>query len=153
MFKVDATHSDYEENVAQSGLRLTKQRREVYDALLETRDHPTASEVFIRAKNRMPSISLATVYNSLEALVHCGLVKQVNLDRAPTRYCPNQHNHGHFFCEKCHEVQDIDLLPDHKNQAFILPDGFVVTHQEVALKGYCKKCAAPTHLSPKIQNS
>jgi len=140
----------YDASVSQSGLRLTRQRREVYDALLETRDHPTASEVFIRAKNRMPSISLATVYNSLEALVQCGLVKQVNLDRAPTRYCPNRHNHGHFFCEKCHEVQDIDLLPERDQQGFILPDGYVVTHQEVALKGYCKKCATSSLLKSNL---
>jgi Fe2+ or Zn2+ uptake regulation protein len=138
----------YDESVTQSGFRLTKQRREVYDALLEVRDHPTATEVFLRAKNRLPSISLATVYNSLEALVSSGLVKQVNLDRAPTRYCPNTQEHGHFFCENCHEVHDIALLPHDNQTDFILPPGFVLTHQEVALKGVCAKCSA----SSKIHN-
>ena len=52
------------------GLRMTKQRKVVYGVLIdEKRDHPTASEVFTRAQNRMPSISLATVYNCLETLV------------------------------------------------------------------------------------
>ncbi len=133
----------YDDSVAQNGFRLTRQRREVYDALLETQDHPTASDVFVRTKSRMPSISLATVYNSLEALVQCGLVKQVNLDRAPTRYCPNVKEHGHFFCEKCHEVQDIDLLPANNGKHFVLPEGCVVTHHEVALKGVCQNCANP----------
>ena len=136
----------YDESVAQGGFRLTRQRREVYDALLDVRDHPTASEIFLRAKHRMPSISLATVYNSLEALVSSGLVKQVNLDRAPTRYCPNTKEHGHFFCEKCHEVQDIELLPGQSPQSFILPQGCVVTHHEVSLKGLCQKCAQPAPL-------
>lgn len=131
----------YTESVSQSGFRLTKQRREVYDALMETRDHPTATEVFLRAKNRMPSISLATVYNSLEALVACGLVKQVNHDRASTRYCPNTQEHGHFFCEKCHEAQDVVLLPGSDAAQFVLPEGCVVTHQEISLKGVCQKCA------------
>ena len=50
---------------------MTKQRKVVYDVLLdEPRDHPTASEVFMRAKHQMPSISLATVYNCLETLTH-----------------------------------------------------------------------------------
>ncbi|MEO7933592.1 MAG: transcriptional repressor [Chthoniobacterales bacterium] len=136
----------YDESVAQGGFRLTRQRREVYDALLDVRDHPTASEIFLRAKNRMPSISLATVYNSLEALVASGLVKQVNLDRAPTRYCPNTKEHGHFFCEKCHDVQDVELVPGRDSKHFILPDGCVITHHEVSLKGLCPKCASPAPL-------
>ncbi|HEX8372107.1 MAG TPA: transcriptional repressor [Chthoniobacterales bacterium] len=136
----------YDESVALGGFRLTKQRREVYDALTEVRDHPTASEIFLRAKNRMPSISLATVYNSLEALVASGLVKQVNLDRAPTRYCPNTKEHGHFFCEKCHDVQDVELLPASDAQPFILPTGCIVTHHELSLKGLCQKCAEPSPL-------
>ncbi len=136
----------YDESVAQGGFRLTRQRREVYDALLEVRDHPTASEIFLRAKNRMPTISLATVYNSLEALVASGLVKQVNLDRAPTRYCPNTKEHGHFFCEKCHEVQDVELVAGRGPKNFILPEGCVLTHHEVSLKGLCPKCASPAPL-------
>ena len=140
------TSESYGESVLQSGFRLTRQRREVYDALTEMRDHPTASEIFLRAKGRMPSISLATVYNSLEALVQCGLVKEVNLDRAPTRYCPNTKEHGHFFCEKCHEVRDVELVAGQGTQHFVLPEGCVITHHEVSLKGLCAKCASPAPL-------
>ncbi|GAB4176311.1 MAG: hypothetical protein Fur0032_16250 [Terrimicrobiaceae bacterium] len=71
------------------GHRLTPQRREVYEVFLAGRDHPTAKEVFIRAKGRMPTISLATVYNCLETLLGSGLVRQVNVEREATRYCPN----------------------------------------------------------------
>ena len=56
-------NSGYEETISHNGHRLTPQRREVYEVLLAQRDHPTATEVFMRAKQRMPSISLATVYN------------------------------------------------------------------------------------------
>jgi Fur family peroxide stress response transcriptional regulator len=51
------------ERLATSGLRFTAQRQHVYDVLLQTRDHPTAEEVFIRAKQTSPDISIATVYN------------------------------------------------------------------------------------------
>jgi Fe2+ or Zn2+ uptake regulation protein len=124
---------------AASGIRLTKQREEVLGLLMQKRDHPTAAEVFLRAKKRMPSISLATVYNCLEALVGWGLVKQVNLDRAPTRYCANLQEHSHFQCETCGGIFDVDL-PFYGT--WNLPAGFVVHHAEVSLKGLCAKCSA-----------
>ena len=77
-----------QERLEQSGLRTTPQREHVFDVLLEKKDHPTAEEVFIRAKKGMPDISMATVYNCLDALVKCGLVRQVNQDREATRLLP-----------------------------------------------------------------
>ena len=122
---------------------MTKQRKVVYDVLLDKLDHPTATEVFLRAKERMGGISLATVYNCLETLTDSGLVKQVNIDRSPSRYCPNLREHAHFFCGECHEVQDIDpAMPDAGLRAWRLPDGNQVLQMEVAMKGLCAKCAA-----------
>ena len=66
------------QKLADSGLRSTPQREVVYDVLLRKRDHPTADEVFARVKSGLPSISLATVYNCLETLVQCDLVRAVN---------------------------------------------------------------------------
>ncbi len=120
--------------------RLTKQRREVYEVIKEQRDHPTATEVFIRAKTRVPGISLATVYNCLETLTHSGLVKQVNLDRGPSRYCPNLKEHGHFHCECCGSVSDVDLC-EAPEAALSLPRGTVVNRLEISLRGLCPKCA------------
>merc|ERR1711916_316306 len=94
---------------ATSGFRFTPQRRHVYNVLVNKRDHPTAEEVFIRAKAEMPDISMATVYNCLDALVKCGLVKQVNHDRTAKRYCSNMQQHCHYYCTDCNRVFDIDL--------------------------------------------
>ena len=88
------------ERLATSGFRFTSQRRCVYDVLLHKRDHPTAEEVFTRAKKAMPEISHATVYNCLDALVSCGLARQVHLERGATRDCPHMETHCHFFCDK-----------------------------------------------------
>src|ERR1700758_1704601 len=121
-----------------NGIRLTKQREEVFGILLQKRDHPTATEVFLRAKRHMPSISLATIYNCLEALVDCGLVKQVNLDRAPTRFCANLKEHSHFYCERCGSISDVALS---LNRAWDLPPGFLVVQADVSLRGVCPKCS------------
>ena len=61
------------ERLATSGFRFTPQRQHVFNVLLRKRDHPTVEEVFLRAKQGMPDISMATVYNCLDALVKCGL--------------------------------------------------------------------------------
>ena len=92
------TECDLTARLSSSGFRFTPQRQHVYDVILLKRDHPTAEEVFIRAKKKMPDISHATVYNCLDALVKCGLVRQVQLERGATRFCPNMHEHGHFYC-------------------------------------------------------
>ena len=83
----DSAHAEshLNERLATSGFRFTPQRQHVYNVLLQKRDHPTVEEVFIRAKEGMPDISMATVYNCLDALVKCDLVRHVNLDRAATR--------------------------------------------------------------------
>src|SRR5437763_15467381 len=89
--------------------RFTPQREHVYTVLLQKRDHPTAEEVFIRAKREMPDISMATVYNCLDALVKCGLARQVTLERGAARFCPNMQEHCHFYCDNCGGVFDIGL--------------------------------------------
>lgn len=141
MSKSSTAISGYEELISHNGHRLTPQRREVYDVLLAERDHPTATEVFIRAKKRIPGISLATVYNCLETLVDCGLAKQVNVARDATRYCPNLKEHGHFVCERCGTVRDIATTKgspsDHLWQ---LPKSFSVTQTEVTVRGLCPDC-------------
>ncbi len=122
---------------------MTRQRREVFDALIRKRDHPTAMEVFLRVKDRLPAISLATVYNCLETLTRCGLVRQVTLDRAAVRYCPNLHKHGHFFCDSCSAVIDVEEPEGEEGTAhYRLPAQCVVTHHEFTLRGLCPRCAS-----------
>ena len=131
----------YEESIAQDGLRLTRQRKHVYGALLQRQDHPTAMEVFLRAKPEMESLSLATVYNVLETLAERGLVRKVHLDSGSTRYCANNAKHGHFTCTACCAVMDVPLLPGAElEKLHHLPRGYTVTQQEVSLHGLCAAC-------------
>src|ERR1700735_1080395 len=92
----EASSKNCNETISQKGFRFTAQRREVYDALLK-RYHPTAVDVFLRVQNKLSGISLATVYNCLETLTAFGLVRAVNHDRQPSRYCANLEPHAHFF--------------------------------------------------------
>ena len=119
-----------------SGFRWTRQRREVYDLLLGQRDHPTASELFLRAKAHIPGISLATVYNCLEALTQASLVKKVNIERNPSRYCPNLTEHAHFVDETSGTVLDVELREGiDLHEIFQLPPGVRITRADICLKG------------------
>ncbi|MEM9079729.1 MAG: transcriptional repressor [Verrucomicrobiota bacterium] len=132
----DVPHTSEEIPSELGGLRMTKQRKEVYGVLLDVRDHPTAQDVFLRAKERMPSISLATVYNCLEALVGHQLVKQVNFDRAPSRYCPNLEEHVHFQDEATGEIYDVVFKAGAELTDLLdLPEGVEVRDLELTLKG------------------
>lgn len=124
------------QKLADSGLRSTPQREVIYDVLLKKRDHPTADEVFARVKSELPTVSLATVYNCLETLVKCDLVRAVNFERGPTRYCPNLRPHAHFHDEQTGETYDIDLPPtvlDKVNS--VLPRGYDAKSVEIIFRG------------------
>jgi Fe2+ or Zn2+ uptake regulation protein len=131
-----------QQRLGKSGLRITPQREHVYEVLLGKADHPTAEEVFIRAKKGMPEISMATVYNCLDALVSCGLVRQVNHDREATRFCSNMQPHHHFYCDRCEEAYDIERTDDATTPPVPMPRGFKPSRYEVTIRGLCPECAA-----------
>ena len=131
------------QKLADSGLRSTPQREVVYDVLLRKRDHPTADEVFARVKSGLPSISLATVYNCLETLVQCDLVRAVNFERSPTRYCPNLRPHAHFHDEQTGKTHDIDLPPELLEKvSAVLPVGYDAKSVEIIFRGKATKAVA-----------
>ncbi|MDP6902890.1 MAG: Fur family transcriptional regulator [Verrucomicrobiota bacterium] len=130
-----------EAHLAEAGLRPTSQRSLVYEVLLgHAKEHPTADEIFIQAKQEKPDISMATVYNCLDALVRHNLIRQMHLDRAATRYCPNMHEHAHFLCEECGEVSDFEGQAKPRQSGFKVPREFKVTQVEMNMRGLCPDC-------------
>jgi Fur family peroxide stress response transcriptional regulator len=142
-------NGDLNERLAKRGFRFTPQRRQVYDVLLQKRDHPTAEQVFIRAKRQMPDISMATVYNCLDALVKCGVARQVAMERGAARFCPNMHEHCHFYCDICESVFDINL---DSHAAIPLPKGFHAERYDLAIHGRCAACAEKRRPEQRFSN-
>jgi Fur family transcriptional regulator, peroxide stress response regulator len=129
-------HAVLSEQLKACDVRPTPQREVVLKVILDKRDHPTADEVFARVKSAMPTISLATVYNCLDTLVSCGLVRSVNFERGPTRYCPNLRPHAHFHDEQTGSTHDIDL-PESLLQKVktVLPPGYEASSVEIIFRG------------------
>jgi len=133
------------QRLTDSGLRSTPHREVVYEVILAKRDHPTAEEVFDRVKTQVPTISLATVYNCLVALVQCGLIKQVNFVREPTRYCPNLHQHAHFHNATTGEIHDVDIPTDVMTRLrSLLPPGYTAVSVDLSFRGTVSSSAIQT---------
>ncbi len=118
------------------GLRSTRQREVVYSVVGTAKDHPTADEIFARSRQQMPTISLATVYNCLETLLECELIRQVNFERESTRYEPNLKPHAHFYCDKSGQVVDVHLPEDlYSRLTELLPASTSVSSVELNFRG------------------
>ncbi len=88
---------------------LTPQRRAVLRVVTESPEHPTANEIFEAARRSLPSISFATVYNSLKYLKEAGLVREINFGKGSSRYDRETARHDHAVCSRCGRLVDFDL--------------------------------------------
>ena len=88
---------------------LTRQREVVLRVVRETEEHLTAAEIFAAARERLPSISFATVYNSLRYLKGEGLLREITFGNAASRYDRETARHDHAICTECGKLMDFDL--------------------------------------------
>ncbi len=118
----DSTAVDLRAGLGAAGLRLTRQRSAVYDYLLRADRHPTAEEVYRGVKATVPSISLATVYKALEALVASGLAAKLTAANGSARYDGRAEHHYHLRCLRSGAVEDVQTAFDPDLIAKIDPD-------------------------------
>lgn len=89
--------------------QLTRQRRVVLQAVQQNEQHLTANEVYEAARRLLPTISFATVYNSLHYLKEAGLISELSFGNAASRYDRETARHDHAICTVCGKLVDIDL--------------------------------------------
>ncbi len=124
----------------EAGLRLTHQRIMVYNAVISSKDHPSAETIYEALKKEIPTISLDTVYRTLSTLDQLGLIKRVQLFDY-IRFEPDLSRHHHFICNKCKKIIDfywpeIDEVPVPENLKALGE----VLDQMVEVRGICKEC-------------
>lgn len=122
-------------------VRQTKQRTAVVEVLRATKTHPDAAWIHDKVRERVPNVSLGTVYRILEALVQEGSVMTIEHAGQATRYDYNAGEHHHAVCRECAAVFDVPLqvqLTDDATEG--LPAGFVVIQTHVEFVGICASC-------------
>jgi Fur family transcriptional regulator, peroxide stress response regulator len=124
-----------------SGQKLTPQRDAVFQVILNREDHPTASEIFEAARQRLPTISYATVYNSLRYLKEAGLVHEIKFGDSASRYDRETDRHDHAICNGCGKLVDFDLPQTAElMQAAARKSRFKPESVHLTLRGLCSDC-------------
>lgn len=94
------------------GIRPSYQRIKVLECLYRKDTHPTVDEIFRMLSPEIPSLSKATIYNTLHTFVEAGLVRVVSIDGTELRYDITLSNHGHFKCEMCGTIYNFQIDMD-----------------------------------------
>jgi Fe2+ or Zn2+ uptake regulation protein len=122
-------------------VRFTRQRQAVLEAVQLSTEHPDAAHIYDKVRQVVPSISLGTVYRSLEALVTEGHLLQIQQPGMPTRYDARLEHHAHFVCDTCGKVFDVlATLPDAVPMAAKVLTGFEISSAKVEFHGQCSNC-------------
>ena len=124
------------------GLKVTPQRQVIFRVLGSTTHHPTAEAVYAAVRSELPTISLRTVYQSLNDLSAMGELSALNLGTGSTRFDPTLDAHHHLVCDACGTIEDLH----HVFPGVVLPpaaaEGFEVHATEIVFRGRCESCAA-----------
>jgi Fur family peroxide stress response transcriptional regulator len=131
-------------------MKLTPQRLAIIDFLEGNLSHPSASDVFRSISTNFPTMSLATVYNTLETLKEKGLIKELGIDTEKKRFDPNLEPHHHLICVHCREIIDVFSnfsLDLKENEKF----GYEITGNHVDFYGICPKCKEKQSFNSNIK--
>ena len=125
-----------------SDLGLTKQREVVLQVIRDSENHLTANEVFDEAKSLLPTISFATVYNSLRYLKEAGHIVEIQFGNGASRFDKMTSRHDHAICMKCSKLVDMELeIPAELVEIAEKFSKFKLESIELTLRGLCPECS------------
>lgn len=121
------------------GFKLTPQRIAILDYLDGNKEHPSAEEIYRAVAEKFPTMSFATVYNTLDALKRRGMLLEITIDPGKKRFDPDSEPHHHLVCMRCKKVVDI-----HNKFKLTIPSserhGFEIIGDHIEFYGLCEKC-------------
>ncbi len=122
-------------------LKATPQRLEILSAI-ESLGHANIDEIYEIAKKRHSTMSLATVYKNVTALLEKNILKEVALNNFKSKYEVTKERHAHLVCKECGYVEDIKLDNDINNisKSISLKNNFEFNDIELNIYGICSKC-------------
>ena len=135
--------SGFEDACRTAGLRLTPQRIEIFRELASSTDHPSAETLHLRLAEKMPTLSLDTVYRTLGTLADYGLVNKVETVESQARFEASHVVHHHLVCEKCKQIMDFrwQFIDEAELPESVTAWGRVERKSLVAY-GTCRQCLA-----------
>jgi Fur family peroxide stress response transcriptional regulator len=141
--EIERRMEHFKEVCRNSGVKLTHQRMEIFREVAQSGDHPDAEKVYQGVRERMPTVSLDTVYRTLWLLVDLDLITTLGPPRGRTRFDANLSCHHHFICVRCGRTRD---FYSEEFDELRIPESVKalgnVEMTRVEVKGVCLKCAA-----------
>lgn len=133
--------SNFKTSCRNAGLKVTHQRLEIYRELLTSSDHPTADILHQRIRNKLPTISLDTVYRTLATLADCDLISRIDTSESMARFEVSKVRHHHLICRGCGKIKDFTWpLIDQAE----LPDEVSawgeINEKNLVVYGLCTQC-------------
>ncbi|MDR1640479.1 MAG: transcriptional repressor [Clostridiales bacterium] len=131
------SYSHLVDRIKDAGVRPSNVRVHILK-YLEEHSHPTAEQIYTALRETMPTLSLASVYNTATALAEAGLIRVLGMNGAGVHYDCNTHQHAHFQCELCGKIFDMDM------PGIDCPglEGFNVKKMDLRFWGVCPHCDA-----------
>jgi Fur family transcriptional regulator, peroxide stress response regulator len=138
------------------GVRVTPQRLAIAEAVLNSEDHPSVQQIFERVRDHFPSMTLATIYSTLDVLERSGLIQELPFPQF-SRYESNMDPHVNLVCIQCGNVIDSTVGQQtvvRLREQISGQSNFQVAWQRVDFHGWCRRCAAQKHApAPQPQGS
>jgi len=129
------------EKLHHSGYKITPQRLEICELILSSKDHPTADQIYQKILQKFPTISLATVYQTVHLLKELGLLQELGFADMSSRYDPNTAPHINVICPKCGLIYDYEPKRAKELWSQIVAElRFKPIGQRLDVYKYCNKC-------------
>ncbi|MFF2481198.1 Fur family transcriptional regulator [Paenibacillus sp. NPDC058071] len=126
-----------------SKINLTIQRKAILDVIQQSHDHPTAADVIERLRGNGITFAYGTVYNSLRYLTDAGLIRELKLGEAFSRYDGRTEDHQHIVCKQCGKVAEVlTVVPAAWVKSVEQETRFKILDAHVVLEGVCEQCAS-----------
>jgi Fur family peroxide stress response transcriptional regulator len=124
------------------GYKATSQRIAICRMVLSSKEHPSIQRIYRDVKRLQPTVSLATVYKTLQVLREIHLIQELALVRSETRFDPNVRPHVNVVCLQCGSIRDVDDQIIRNVVSMVASRAkFTVTGQRFDIYGICEKCA------------
>lgn len=132
---------EFTKTLRDHSMKVTPQRIAIYNILMNTTEHPSAEVIYKKLEPVYPTMSLATVYKSLDVFKKSGLVQELNVGESSFRYDANVNSHPHIICTACHKVDDIeeDIFSDLLDKVNSFTN-YSVHKQQLYFYGLCPHC-------------
>ncbi|NLI89652.1 MAG: transcriptional repressor [Epulopiscium sp.] len=122
-------------------LKVTPQRLAIFSILYNTKSHPSAEDIYKSLQDTNPTMSLATVYKTLDCFKKNDLVQEFNVGEDSFRYDINVGSHPHLICTECHKVSDMDSsILDNIREEVSKETDFKLVNEQLYFYGICPNC-------------